>query len=77
MTGVATESGGRSNRLRLPVDLVGGWEASILAFMVLVYLAGLYINPGFFGQPSAIAAILRDTARFGVMAVGMTFVIVN
>src|SRR5215211_2492794 len=45
--------------------------------MALLYLAGVYINPGFFGSGNAVSAILRDTARFGVMAVGVTFVIVN
>ncbi len=45
--------------------------------MVVLYAAGVYINPKFFGQTDAFSAILRDTARFGVMAAGMTFVIIN
>lgn len=61
----------------LPNQLVGGWEAGLLAFMALLYLAGVVINPAFFGTTDAVSAVLRDTARFGVMAVGMTFVIVN
>ena len=35
------------------------------------------VNPDFFGSADAFQALLRDTARYGVMAVGMTFVIVN
>jgi ribose transport system permease protein len=62
---------------RPSAQVVGGWEIGLLAFMALLYLAGVYINPGFFGSGNAVSAILRDTARFGVMAVGMTFVIVN
>ncbi|WP_159589716.1 ABC transporter permease [Chelativorans xinjiangense] len=62
---------------RLPLELIGGWEGGLFAFMVLLYLAGVYINPGFFGTTDAFAAVMRDAARFGVMAVGMTFVIVN
>lgn len=57
--------------------LFGGWEMGLIAFMVLLYLVGVVLNPGFFGTTDAFSAILRDTARFGVMAVGMTFVIVN
>ncbi len=64
-------------RRRLPFELIGGWEVGLLAFMVLLYAAGVFINPKFFGQTDAFSAILRDTARFGVMAAGMTFVIVN
>ena len=45
--------------------------------MALLYLAGAFINPTFFGSTDAFHALLRDTARYGVMAVGMTFVIVN
>jgi ribose transport system permease protein len=62
---------------RHPVELIGGWEAGLLVFMVALYLVGYYVNPGFFGKSDAFAAVLRDSARYGVMAVGMTFVIVN
>jgi len=44
--------------------------------MVLLYAAGAWINPDFFGSTDALSALLRDAARYGVMAVGMTFVIV-
>ncbi|CAH1671721.1 MULTISPECIES: ABC transporter permease [unclassified Chelatococcus] len=64
-------------RVKLPSQLLGSWEAGLLVFMALLYLAGVLINPAFFGTTDAISAVLRDTARFGVMAVGMTFVIVN
>ena len=73
----AAEAGGRAGQRRPPVELVGGWEIGLLAFMAAIYLAGVYLNPAFFGKTDAVAAVLRDTARFGVMAVGMTFVIVN
>jgi ribose transport system permease protein len=62
---------------RHPVELIGGWEVGLLVFMVLLYLVGYFVNPGFFGKSDAFAAVLRDSARYGVMAVGMTFVIVN
>ena len=62
---------------RLPLQMVGGWEVGLLVFMVALYLVGVWINPAFFGTTDAFSAVLRDTARFGVMAVGMTFVIVN
>ena len=64
-------------RKALPAELFGGWEIAILVFMGLVYSAGVLINPAFFGSTDALSALLRDTARVGVMAVGMTFVIVN
>jgi ribose transport system permease protein len=62
---------------RAPAQLVGGWEASLLVLMALLYLVGTILNPNFFGGADAFHALLRDTARYGVMAVGMTFVIVN
>jgi ribose transport system permease protein len=55
----------------------GGWEFGLIAFMAALYAVGIFINPGFFGTTDALSAVLRDSARFGVMAVGMTFVIVN
>ncbi|MEO8243661.1 MAG: ABC transporter permease [bacterium] len=61
----------------LPLQLFGGWEAGLLALMALLYLGGAALNPAFFGTSDAFAALLRDSARFGVMAVGMTFVIAN
>ncbi|HET9019122.1 MAG TPA: ABC transporter permease [Acetobacteraceae bacterium] len=64
-------------RLRLPMQLAGGWEVGLLLFMAVLYAIGAFINPAFFGTTDALSAVLRDTARYGVMAVGMTFVIVN
>ncbi|MCR4283583.1 MAG: ABC transporter permease [Bauldia sp.] len=64
-------------RRRLPVNLIGGWEVGLLIFMVALYLVGTYINPKFFGSATALTSVLRDASRYGVMAVGMTFVIVN
>ena len=57
--------------------MFGGWEAGLLALMALLYLGGAVLNPAFFGTSDALAALLRDSARYGVMAVGMTFVIAN
>jgi len=62
---------------RPPANLAGGWEAGLLLFMIAVYAVGVFVNPAFFGSTDAISSVLRDTARFGVMAVGMSFVIVN
>ena len=60
-----------------PMQFFGGWEAGLLVMMVLLYLAGAFINPKFFGSTDAFQALLRDSARYAVMAVGMTFVIAN
>lgn len=62
---------------RPPLQLAGGWEISLLVLMLLLYLVGTALNPSFFGSADAFHALLRDTARYGVMAVGMTYVIVN
>ncbi len=70
----STASGGLGRR---PLQLIGGWEIGLLALMALLYLAGALLNPPFFGTTEAFHALLRDSARFGVMAVGMTFVIAN
>ncbi|SED07727.1 ribose transport system permease protein [Rhizobiales bacterium GAS188] len=67
----------RSTPARAPGELWGGWEIGILVLMAGLYLAGAFVNPAFFGTTDALSAVLRDTARYGVMAVGMTFVIVN
>src|SRR6185436_16236129 len=66
-----------SSRRRLPLELIGGWEVGLIIFLILLYLAGVYINPKFFGSTAALSSVMRDAARYGVMAVGMTFVIVN
>jgi ribose transport system permease protein len=71
---IATSPG---RRRRLPIELIGGWEIGLIVFLVLLYLVGVYINPKFFGSAAALSSVLRDAARYGVMAVGMTFVIVN
>ncbi|HHY50688.1 MAG TPA: ABC transporter permease [Alphaproteobacteria bacterium] len=62
---------------RVPLQYAGGWEAGLLALMLVLYAIGAVLNPAFFGTTDALQALLRDTARFGVMAVGMTFVIAN
>jgi ribose transport system permease protein len=62
---------------RPPSELAGGWEVGLLVLMALLYLGGSFVNPAFFGSIDAFHALLRDTARYAVMAVGMTFVIVN
>ena len=62
---------------RAPSQLVGGWEAGLLVLMALLYFGGAFVNPTFFGSTEALHALLRDTSRYGIIAVGMTFVIVN
>ena len=62
---------------RRPAQFFGGWEAGLLVMMALLYIVGAFINPKFFASPDAFQALLRDTARYAVMAVGMTFVIAN
>ena len=62
---------------RPPSQLIGGWEIGLLIMMALLYIVGAFINPKFFASPDALQALLRDTARYAVMAVGMTFVIAN
>src|SRR5271157_1670974 len=57
--------------------LFGGWEVGLLVIMAMLYLGGLYLNPAFFGATDALFSVLRDASRYGVMAVGMTFVLVN
>ncbi len=54
-----------------------GWEVGLLLVMALLYLVGTWVNPRFFGDLTALQSVLRDAARYGVMAVGMTFVIVD
>src|SRR6185369_15720481 len=62
---------------RPPSQIVGHWELGVLALMAVLYLVGIYLNPAFFGRAEALSAVLRDAARIGIMAVGMSFVIVN
>ncbi|MCA1491204.1 ABC transporter permease [Ensifer sp. NBAIM29] len=62
---------------RAPSQIAGGWEAGLIVFLFLLYLAGVIVNPGFFGSTEALHALLRDTSRVGIIAVGMTFVIAN
>ncbi len=66
-----------AQRRRLPVEMFGGWEVGLIVFLILLYAIGAWINPRFFGGADALSSVLRDAARYGVMAVGMTFVIVN
>ncbi len=61
----------------LPRQLVGGWELGLVVLMAILFAVGFAINPAFFGSGDALLATFRDTARYAVMAVGMTFVIVN
>ncbi len=73
MTSVPASTASR----RLPTQLAGGWEIGLLVLMAVLYLGGALVNPAFFGSTEAFHAVLRDAARYAVMAVGMTFVIVN
>ncbi len=74
---VAVVAAPRGEGRRAPSLLVGAWEVGLLAVMAVLYLAGLYLNTGFFGSADALFSVLRDASRYGVMAVGMTFVIVS
>lgn len=67
----------RAQSGRMPLQLIGGWEVGLLVLMGVLYFGGALLNPAFFGTSDALQALLRDSARFGVMAVGMTFVIAN
>lgn len=62
---------------RRPSELFGGWEIGLVLLMAGLYAIGAFINPTFFGGSDAFQALLRDAARYAVMAVGMTFVIAN
>jgi ribose transport system permease protein len=62
---------------RAPSQLIGGWEAGLFLLILLLYFGGAVVNPTFFGSTEALHAVLRDSARVGIIAVGMTFVIVN
>ena len=53
---------------RAPVQLAGGWEISLLVLLVALYAVGSILNPTFFGGADAFHSLLRDTARYGVMA---------
>ncbi len=75
--GVTQLPGADGGRVGAVAGFVRTWEFGLLVFMALMYLAGVWINPKFFGDSSALFSILRDASRFGVIAVGMTFVIVN
>ncbi|ANP91275.1 ABC transporter permease [Rhizobium leguminosarum] len=71
------EPSARTSLGRAPPQLVGGWEAGLLIFLALLYFGGALVNPAFFGSTEALHALLRDTSRVGIIAVGMTFVIAN
>jgi ribose transport system permease protein len=57
--------------------LAGTWEIGLLGMICLLFAMGAAINPAFFGSGDALHALLRDSSRVAVMAVGMTFVIAN
>jgi len=57
--------------------LFGGWEVGLLVIMAILYAGGFYLNPAFFGSTDALFSVMRDASRYGVLAIGMTFVIVN
>src|SRR5215469_11141442 len=78
MTAPAAVSAPSTREIGREAPLIfGGWEIGLLVVMAVLYLGGLYLNPAFFGSADALFSVLRDASRYGVMAVGMTFVIVN
>jgi ribose transport system permease protein len=76
MTALAGDTSVRDVGREAPL-IFGGWEVGLLVIMALLYAAGLYLNPAFFGSTDALFSVLRDASRYGVLAIGMTFVIVN
>jgi ribose transport system permease protein len=76
MTALAEERSVRDAGREAPL-LFGGWEVGLIAIMAVLYAAGVYLNPAFFGSTDALFSVLRDASRYGVLAIGMTFVIVN
>jgi ribose transport system permease protein len=76
MTAFANDASVRDLGREAPL-LFGGWEVGLLVIMACLYAAGLYLNPAFFGSTDALFSVLRDASRYGVLAIGMTFVIVN
>ena len=62
---------------RLPSQLLGSWEAGLFTLIILLFGGGAFVNPAFFGSTDALHAVLRDCSGVGIIAVGMTFVIVN
>jgi ribose transport system permease protein len=76
MTALADDTSVRGVGREAPL-IFGGWEVGLLAIMTLLYAAGLYLNPAFFGSTDALFSVLRDASRYGMLAIGMTFVIVN
>jgi ribose transport system permease protein len=53
------------------------WEFGVVVVMALLYLVGVGVNPKFWADVDGIGAVLRDASQFGVIAVGMTFVLIN
>ena len=76
MTALTNEASVRDMGREAPL-LFGGWEVGLLVIMGILYAGGLYLNPAFFGSTDALFSVLRDASRYGVLAIGMTFVIVN
>src|SRR3984957_12303251 len=76
MTAPTTDASVRDMGREAPL-LFGGWEVGLLVIMGILYAGGLYLNPAFFGSTDALFSVLRDASRYGVLAIGMTFVIVN
>jgi len=76
MTAPTNDAGVRDMGREAPL-LFGGWEVGLLVIMAILYAGGLYLNPAFFGSTDALFSVMRDASRYGVLAIGMTFVIVN
>ncbi|HEY1887222.1 MAG TPA: ABC transporter permease, partial [Roseiarcus sp.] len=76
MTALTNDASVRDMGREAPL-LFGGWEVGLLVIMGILYAGGLYLNPAFFGSTDALFSVLRDASRYGVLAIGMTFVIVN
>jgi ribose transport system permease protein len=64
MTALADDRSVRDLGREAPL-LFGGWEVGLLVIMTILYAAGLYLNPAFFGSTDALFSVLRDASRYG------------
>ena len=61
----------------MPEEVRSPIRAAASTFAAFLLCGLVPVIPYLFGSTDAFHALLRDTARYGVMAVGMTFVIAN
>ena len=71
----ATAAPTRTSRLDLR-RIVRAREAGVFAALVLLFVLGVVLSPSFV-QPGNLLSVGQQIAQIGIMAVGMTFVILN